>query len=42
MTAEEITALRERIEQGRREVAKSKPKPAPKPMPKGKGKGKGC
>lgn len=41
MTDQELTALRERIEQGRREVAK-KTKPAPKPMPKGKGKGKGC
>ena len=40
MTADEIRALRQRIEQGKVNMAK-KPKPAPKPMPKGKGKGKG-
>lgn len=41
MTDDEIRALRQRIEQGKVNMAK-KPKPAPKPMPKGKGKGKGC
>lgn len=41
MMDDEIRALRQRIEQGKVNMAK-KPKPAPKPMPKGKGKGKGC
>jgi len=41
MTDDEIRALRQRIEQGKVNMAK-KTKPQPKPMPKGKGKGKGC
>ena len=42
MTDDEIRALRQRIEQGKVNMAKKPTKPAPKPMPKGKGKGKGC